>query len=284
MKKEVSTLFEHPHLYREVIKLIEDGFNYPANHSFEVDFSPLMNQNNWKNCHILLIDGKLAGHIGAKLRSFKGQGKSFETVFFGGIVISRTFRGMGLYTDFFNQVLDFYQHIKIQMLWSDLTNLYNRFNFFEKGSFHFYTGEFKEEELVELGYLKTSVSELNDDDREVMMSLYNDGHHAYIQPTREDIQWNEIFNVTSTTLWVRRHDDGKIHSYLFAGKGADLDGIIHELYPLKYHQEIKTLPIWTPMVIAGRKGHIKMFLSFFKGDEEIQNLIPKMWVCGLDSV
>src|SRR5690606_33879799 len=103
-----TNLSNEPDKYSDTIKLIEKSFNYQSPNSFAVDFYPLMSPTNRRNCHIIIDNDSVIGHIGVMEKQFSISTQSFSILMMGGIAIDEAHRGLGLYKKLMQYVLSTY--------------------------------------------------------------------------------------------------------------------------------------------------------------------------------
>ena len=249
MTRIYSTLDKHPDLYNETISLIEREFNYPQDHSFKIDFYPLINKNNLQHCHILIYEGHVIAHIGIKLRNIGNNKFSSPVALIGGIAVNSKYHGQGVFRDFFEKVLDDHKnYVSLFLLWGNLDQLYQKFGFIQAGGIiQTGTGHIINLEQFE----KTKLIHLNNNDYSKVKCLYHD--HVltrYLSLGRSERDWEEIKETTSTDIYLYRKE-GNVVGYFFANKGADLSNIIHEyVFPELLDNEILNIlssySLWLP--------------------------------------
>lgn len=221
-----STLAKSPQFLEATLKLIENSFEYDANNSFDMDFAPLVQQNNLHNCHIILNDqNEVIAHIGCLIKELKFAKWSHPVLFIGGIAVDKKFRGQGIFKKLFSHILEHYHHrVAMFMLWSDQVAMYNRFGFYP--AIDQFAYENKKSTCHEHSFKQVKISELSIEDQEDIHFLY-ESYPAW-QCDRAKDDWKVINNMESAELYIRRNKDGHISEYFFKGKGADLQGVIHE--------------------------------------------------------
>lgn len=222
---KIFPLSEKPSCTEATLKLIEKSFQYKKPNSFEIDFAPLIDKSNHKNCFIMIDENEnVLAHIGVKERFFTLNNKKFSVTLMGGIAVDEARRGEGIFQELFQDVLaEKRSDTALFLLWSDLEKLYNKFGFHLCGT------------QLELSngnehspFVKTTYAALNDDEKKQIRELYKDSFaKTYLTLDRDDHEWELISKVTSANLFVQKHN-GRIESYYFQNKGQDLPGIIYE--------------------------------------------------------
>jgi len=254
MNKNISitNLKIAPNKRSETIALIEECFNYSPDYKFETDFYPLVSPENSPHNHILIDENtqQVVGHIGVKNRSLVVKDKAFPCLLLGGISIKKSFRGHGLLNYLFNQVINNYSQDKLfSFLWSDLNELYQKYDFFEFGNQiqigkkPFYSQEsFKDYYKVKYKHLST------DEQKDIHLLYLNNIEKEFVTFERSIKNWNEIENIDSADFYISKDKNNKICKYFVVNKGFDLQGIIHE-FCFDYSREIsllKDFALWAP--------------------------------------
>lgn len=225
MSIQITTLSQYPGLAEQTNQLIEESLNYHAPHKFSTDFYPLTCPENFAHRYIILNDGQVLAHIGAKIKKFNFLRKSFECVLLGGICVKKEFRGQGLFHELMSKALEEYKdETSFFMLWSDKHAIYQKYDFYLSGKqfvFENITNKACEWEQVKLKHL--SSKHLED-----IKSLYqNKIASRYFCASRTNADWDELAQITSSDLYFKLEDD-KVIDYFFINKGMDLSGIVHE--------------------------------------------------------
>lgn len=219
---KITNLMESPHLKSTVLKIVEEEFNYPSDQDMTVDFSPLFQESNLKNCFVLLKDEKAIGHIGLREVNFQINGMLFSIAFIGAIAITKEEQGNGYFSSFFKEVLELNNHYPLFFLWSDNHDLYKKFSFLPAIGLNVYA---KTEKASSFPFKRTLLKDLNESERNEILELYK--NCKTISPYRTTQSLSELEKVTSSDLYLLK-EDNKIVDYFFVGKGADLNEIIHE--------------------------------------------------------
>ncbi|MBT3981294.1 MAG: GNAT family N-acetyltransferase [Bacteriovoracaceae bacterium] len=241
----ITTLLHRPELVEDALSLIEKSFHYTDKYSYKIDFLPLVHKSNLHNCQILIKDDKLIGHIGFLPKKMIFKEKSYPIIFLGGIALDEEYRGRGLFKVFFQNVLEKY-HSKFGLffLWSDLFDMYEKFDF------HLSFGQMEslgiwqniEEEAYRLGFRKHSLKKLDEKNKDILKGIYHKHSDHLFTIDRDEKDWELIESITSTDLFIKKDPEGDLRDYFFLGKGQDLDGIIHEVGSVDNESDlIKTL-------------------------------------------
>jgi predicted N-acetyltransferase YhbS len=222
---KIFPLSEKPSCLEATLKLIEKSFQYKKPNSFEIDFAPLIDKSNHKNCFIMIDENEnVLAHIGVKERFFTLNNKKFAVTLIGGIAVDEARRGEGIFQELFQDVLaEKRSDTALFLLWSDLEKLYNKYGFHLCGTqFELTNGN------EQSSFVKTTYAALVEDERKQIRDLYDSSFaKTYITLERSTYEWEMISKITSADLYVQKHN-GRIQSYYFQNKGQDLPGIIYE--------------------------------------------------------
>lgn len=291
---EITTLAEKPELYKETISLIESGFGYESDNSFEVDFAPLVQKRNFKNLYIIIdADNNVLSHLGFLEKKIVYKDKEFPIVMLGGIVTKTEAQGLGLFRKLYEHSISKYSPLFF-VLWGSEERLYNKFDFYYAGAIFQNEGT----QGLKETYNEVPMSKLSDSHKFLLKELYSKAAKDFWHIKRTDDDWEELYKITSTKLYMDRN------CYCFRGKGRDLTNIIHEGYPFVGFRDNK---YWLPfpgnnsnvyplgMFKVGNKSYLDEFCEFvsngrlrilsvdkvvklvFEGQElevEIQDFIP----------
>lgn len=243
MEKKIVRLSDHKALEPEVLKLIELSFGYQPENSFKVDFYPLIKPENHQNCFVLLVDGKVTGHIGCLQKKITLKSKHLINMF-GGIVLAKEYRGKGLFKEFFETVQKNFEQAALSFLWSDKLDLYARFNFFPCVDLY----QYHQRESSDANHtLRTCLlKDLSEAERDELKQLYLRSDELRIDRSAQD--WEDLKQITSAQLLLLEANS-KIENYAFIHKGQDLPGVVHE-YGYLNSEFLKILTqygnVWTP--------------------------------------
>jgi len=270
----ITNLKNNISLYKETLNLIEESFGYNEPFQFDIDFYPLMEEKNWNNNYLILDKGigKVLGHIGVNLKFLKNQYSKTPIALIGGISIHKNYRNQGLFKKLMNHVLEQYKRkVSLFILWSDLKDLYNKFDFYEAGS-TIQTGNYNltEESIKDSSFTKTKLGSLSSRDIKIIKSIYENYTKKYMTSLERNWkQWNTLKKINSSDLYLYKKK-GEIVGYFFAHKGLDLQNIIHEYAVLEKFKDqffhvLMPYKLWAPENFYMNHNEIKKnFLAFFK--------------------
>lgn len=278
---QFHNLATHPQFRLPVLQLIEKNFQYKEPFHFECDFYPLLAPTNQTNNHILLDDHRLVGHIGVCLREWG----NFKVAFIGGIAVDENYQKQGHFKTLMQHVLTQYEKkCETFILWSDLHSLYEKFGFkaheglIQTGEFAFNKPNIYEE---------STWNKLNNEEWNDIKNLYVTMAKNFVTLKREEQDWKNVAQMSSTRLFLKRNANGKILAYFCVGKGQDLTDIIHEIafasneIKLKLYKDLAQFKLWLPQ---SEKKYFPeaqdLILALIKGN------IPqgKLYLSGLDSI
>ena len=145
----------------------------------------------------------------------------------GGIFIKKEHRGRGVFRTFFEKVIkelsenrnpDFF------ILWSEQEDLYKKFNFFPAGKTYY------KQETTQSKNPEWEVSNLNNLSSNDFNQIKNLWKNKVFKNSflRADSDWDELRQITSCSLYMKRGKGRIIESYFLMSKGMDLNGIVHE--------------------------------------------------------
>lgn len=217
----IYPLSDKPSLVSKTIELIEKSFQYKSPNRFEIDFAPLIDKSNQKNCFILIDENEnVLAHIGAKEKNIIINGEKFSVCMLGGIAVDETRRGEGHFQTLFQDVLaEKRSDTAIFLLWSDLEKLYNKFGFHLCGSQFEYSQEGKQSQT----YKKTKIKSLSESEKKTLKDLYTHSFkQQFLTLERSEDDWSLLEKIESADLYMDQD------SYFFMNKGQDLPGIIYE--------------------------------------------------------
>lgn len=295
---KIKRLSDQPKLYKKVINLIEESYSYEQINSFEIDFYPLINKSNWKNCYVILdqTSNELLGHIGTKPRFIVFSNENIDCIFLGGIAIKKEFQGKGIFKSAFSHLLDALKSkYSYAFLWSDKIELYKKFNF-SPISYSYLKINLNQtsKTLLNLNYQQKSFKELASSEKRQIRKLFKENiEKVYVTPKRTDKIWNEVEEISSIDLFIK-YKNNQISSYCLLGKGQDYQNIIHEFVCSEAEDfsinKIENISIIYPQSIhdSNSENHLiptALYKNFCNGDKLEKFLATnKFFISGADSI
>jgi len=270
----LTTLSDNPEYFEEVLLLIEEEFHYSEGHHYEKDFAPLMDPLNFENCY-LYIDSKtnhVAAHLAVCERTLIKNNHEMKVVLIGGIATHKNYRRMHLFKHLMEHALEVHADAGLFILWSDLENIYEKFQFHRTGGLiETGTRNFSASERPS-GYEKTKFNQLSDDEFSSVLDLYKTFNENYFFTIkREEKDWSIIREMDSVDLFVRRDLNGEITRYFCVNKGRDLTNIIHEVSALNKKEfdnllkDLEMYKMWMPETESLRfKSSDIFYTAFFR--------------------
>jgi predicted acetyltransferase len=218
---EVKNLQNDPTQLPKCLHLIEESFSYEEQYSYAEDFKLLINESNYRNCFYLQDNENIVCTVFALPRELIHKSSALPVIFIGGISVNKDYQGQGHFRTLLEAVLSFYSDNALYLLWSDLSSMYEKFNFYEFGLIQEVTGQNTEATLTPI-----SSSAFQD-----LSNQYNQLSQQFILPRRSKSDWDIL---KSTSSIQKLTDQENIY---FIDKGMDLKNIIHECYPLNINNQ-----------------------------------------------
>lgn len=285
MKPQFYTLSQKPELFDQAIQLIEEAFHYAPAFSYKEDFLPLVSKSNWSRI-VMLLDGQQILAIGGA-RTLKLQPLALECAFIGGIATHPNHRGQGLGTQIMSRLLEMLKGTPLIMLWSDQISFYERLGFHEFGYVQENIGANWCSEQKTL-----ALNELSSADQQSVQRIYNDYYtSALITPARDTSAWQSIFQMKSVRCSILKEGD-LVWGYVFALKGMDLGGLIHEAaclpgYEERLRQTLTPYSYWLRFKDQPTKTANTRFAGLIKVNPNFQISaveLDQVFIPGVDSI
>lgn len=250
----LTTLAKNPEYFDETIALIEKEFHYSKENSFAVDFYPLVNPLNFENSFILIDKNNniVVSHIAISMREMIKDNHQLPIGFLGGIATHKEYRNRGLFKNLLNFIIEEKKsECALFILWSELTGLYEKFNFSLSGGVIETGKSVFTHNNRPVGFTKTKFNQLSAFEFETIIELYENFNQKKFFTVKRDIgDWNLIREMNSVDLYIKK-DEEQIIEYFCINKGRDLNNIIHEIscLPERYKGLLKILSpykTWLP--------------------------------------
>jgi predicted N-acetyltransferase YhbS len=210
---------ELPQVYEFLNKTLREGSPW----SIDSEYPTAMNPGNLSNMRIIAENDKILSHALIKSLIIKSPTLIYKVAAIGSVVTDAEHRGEGLSTQILGACLENAekQNCDFAVLWTDQYDFYRRLGFELAGSevSLVFNADF-EPPVKNIKYLNsTKVSP------EAILRLYN--HHTVgsVRMTEDIRKYLSIPNTTLHTAW---DDSNQLLAYAVEGKGADLQGYIHE--------------------------------------------------------
>ena len=235
---EIKTLNKIQKKKDQLLRLIEESFNYKEGHSFEIDFAPLFTKKNEEHLYVLLDKNTIIGHIGCLPKKLLYKDMSTDILMIGGICIHKEYRGKGLFKKLMNHVLENYsKKVSMFMLWGNEKELYEKYHFYFSGLL--FQGK---AENNNPRFNKTTYSQVSTQIKDKIKNYYQKLSERYWIIQRTDEDWKTIENITSAHLYLNNDEN----TFFFKNKGLDLQGIVYEAYGENL-DELLNHDTWLPL-------------------------------------
>lgn len=256
-KLTITTLKNHQGLFKKVVDLIQTSFNYSANNDVTVDFAPLFETEDFHQNHLLINEDKYTvhGHIGYRNKKLLIDGYSVPISIVGGIAISKECRGQGNFNPIFSKVIEECEKDStFILLWSDKSNLYQKFHFTEVGV----TAQTGDKDLNKANlkdWEKHLLKDLSTVEIEQLKELYELQKKNCSVIERDDLAWEKLKDITSANFYIHRDNKNNIDMYFVINKGQDLSSVIHEFgyrdsCKKLFFEQLKDYKLWVPESIS----------------------------------
>lgn len=251
----LTSLADNPEYFEEILALIEEEFHYAENQHYEKDFALLMDPSNFENCYFYLDEqsNTVAAHLAVCPRRAIKKSALLEVALIGAIATRREYRGQNLFRNLLTHALERHQgSTGLFMLWSEITGLYEKFQFhLSGGSLESGAAPFTAESKP-AGFARTKFTHLSNDDFERVRHLYSSFNERYFFTMhRSSREWDIIRSMDSIDVFIKRNAENEIIQYFCINKGKDLGNIIHEIgcladYYLPLTTALRNFKLWLP--------------------------------------
>jgi predicted GNAT family N-acyltransferase len=214
--------------FGELVKFLDHNLRQEVTWSVTDEYPTTLNTQNLHNFRIIKDAEKILSHAVVKPIIVKTRRGLFKVACIGSVVTSESHRNQGLSH---SVITDCLQTAKEQgcdfaILWSDLYEFYSKMGFEIAGH--------EVSLLIDAPLTATSAGtntanfkfeKTNRVDPQVLFRLYSQHSVSSIR-TLEDFE--KYLKIPNSRLYTARNSDGKIDAYAVEGKGADLQGYVHE--------------------------------------------------------
>jgi hypothetical protein len=218
--------------------------------TIDQEYPEVFNIKNINNIQAVFENESIVSHAAVKYFLIKTPYGLFKTAAIGSVVTDSNFRNQGLSHSVLNKCIESAraQQADFAILWSDLFNFYRKIGFELAGT---------EVSFVINKPLVTTPSNLKFLDTvkvapESILNLYTKHSVGSIRTVQELKRYLSIPNTRLYTAW----DNNQLLAYAVEGKGADLNGYIHEwgggvshlieLFDYIYKSQKKPITVITP--------------------------------------
>lgn len=247
-----ANLADHPDKIQSYVKLIEKSFSYSAPYSFLVDFYPLVNSGNYRNCFMLLDeDENIIATCAAQKRDVVVK-SHFPIYFMGGISVKENLRGKGVGGQMVRNALSCLEDHAWVGLWSEKKTFFNNLDFHDFGEQYFLPKNYLSPLGDKVSTKIIPINKLNDQQWNYWKATYAHLTQSFITVIRTEKDWSNIAQISSA-YYVELCIENKLIGYAVVHKGMDLQNVVHEFYSEKKFEELalsklnKDFSIWLPI-------------------------------------
>jgi predicted GNAT family N-acyltransferase len=209
--------------YPEILSFLDKSLRPDHTWSIAAEYPTALQQTNMHNIRIIKDGQEVLSHAVLKPLILKSPIAIYKIAAIGSVVTSSNHRKLGLSSQIIEACLNeaIAQNCDLAVLWTDLFDFYRKFGFEVTGS---------ELSILIDHALPTrmqgiTIREGSNVDPAAILKLYN-RHTVGTVRTQEEIrQFLKIPNSKFYTCWDSK---GMLLAYAAEGKGADLNGYIHE--------------------------------------------------------
>ncbi len=209
--------------YDNVVKFLDQNLRPNAQWSISAEYPTALVKENIHNIRIIKDGDKVLSHAVIRPMILKTQTAIFKVATIGSVVTETSHRNQGLSKMILNDCLQ--QALSLNcdfaVLWTNLYDFYRQLNFELCG---YEISMIIDKDLgAELNGLK--VIKGTNVDPNAVLRLMNQ-HLVTSVRTADDIK--KYFSIPNARIYTAWSPQGNLEAYAVEGKGADLDGYIHE--------------------------------------------------------
>lgn len=212
-----------PQEYSEVVSFLDSSLRPNADWSIVSEYPTALAQQNLNNIRIIKNDKEVLSHAVIRPAIVKTPVAIYKAAAIGSVVTNSHYRNQGLSAQIIEDCLHEAQrqNCDFAVLWTNLFDFYRKFGFELAGS----EISILIENALPVTHQTLTIREGANVDPAAIHKVYN-RHTVNTVRSIEDIrQYLKIPNSRIYTAW---DSNGNIQAYAIEGKGADLDGYIHE--------------------------------------------------------
>lgn len=210
--------------FSEVVTFLNSHLRASSQWSIADEYPTTLTLQNLHNFRIIKDQNKILSHALVKPVVVKTRRGLFKVGCIGSVVTSEEHRSNGLSQAVLNECLAVLkqQGCDIAILWTDLFDFYRKVGFELGGS---EVSLLIDKPLINNSNLSFKFMDSNKIDPQALYRIYSQHSVGSIRTLDEFEKYLKIPNSRLYTAWT---PEGKIDSYAVEGKGADLQGYIHE--------------------------------------------------------
>ncbi len=211
------------HEFGELVKFLDTNLRSQGQWSVADEYPTTMTLQNLHNFRIIKDDQQILSHAVIKPFIVKTRRALFKVGSIGSVVTSETHRNQGLSQTVIGDCLKSLteQGCDFAILWSNLYDFYRKMGFELAGS----EVSLLIDRPIPSPAVLYKVESTNRVDPQALFRLYSQHSVSSIRTLDDFEKYLKIPNCHLHTAWNK---EGKIEAYAVEGKGADLQGYIHE--------------------------------------------------------
>lgn len=209
--------------FPEVLKFLDQSLRPHSQWSIASEYPTALQPGNLHNIRIIKDGQSVLSHAAIRPLVLKTPIAIYKVAAIGSVVTSSEHRQQGLSRQIIEACLEEAeaQNCEVAVLWTDLFDFYRKFDFEVAGS---EVSIFIDRELPERAPGLT-IREGSNVDPAALLKLYNRHTVGTVRTQEEVRQFLKIPNSRVYTAWDQK---GTLVAYAVEGKGADLNGYVHE--------------------------------------------------------
>ena len=207
----------------EVVKFLDENLRNQSTWSVADEYPTTVNLQNLQNFHIIKDEAKILSHALVKPTMIKTRRGLFKVGCIGSVVTSDTHRNQGLSQHILKDCLNSIQQqgCELAILWTNLFDFYRKLGFELAGS----EVSLVIEKPLPVLFPQYQIHQSNKVDSQALYRLY--GQHS-VSSIRTLDDFEKYLKIPACRLYTAWTKDNKLEAYVVEGKGADLQGYIHE--------------------------------------------------------
>lgn len=209
--------------FTEVVKFLDENLRHETAWSVADEYPTTVNIQNLQNFRIIKDERKILSHALVKPIMIKTRRGLFKVGCIGSVVTSDESRNQGLSQSILKECLTAIeqQGCEIAILWTNLYDFYRKLGFELAGT----EISILVDKPLPVIAPQFTITQNNKVDPAALFRLYGMHSVSSIRTLDEFEKYLKIPNCRLYTAWTK---DGRLDSYVVEGKGADLQGYIHE--------------------------------------------------------
>lgn len=209
--------------FKSLVEFLNQNLRPGQNWSIQSEYPTALSINNLSNIRIIRDEKQVVSHAVMRPLMIKSPIGFFKVGAIGSVVTDSQFRNQGLSTKILEDCLDLAkaQGCEIAILWTDLYDFYQKLGFTLAGSE--VTAEFGKPVTTKTEPLKFIKSSKIDPG--ALYKIYSSHSVTTVRTLEEFRKYLEIPGSQVYSAWDQH---GQIQAFAVEGKGADLQGYVHE--------------------------------------------------------